>query len=165
MRIFWCCALSVYASIFFNTVVLCHRYFILRPYGIYNYDVSKINITLAFVCMGLLCGLILAICSYLSSILEELKIKELPSEEAKKLRREHNKNKQKTQIKYIKISVYTSIIIGLIISSQYWMLVYYAERVHYLVLYKLLALISASIEVALISKSIETWLKFFRKRA
>jgi len=114
--------------------------------------------------MGLLCGLILAICSYLSSILEKLKIKELPSEEAKELRREYNKNKQKTQIKYIKISVYTSIIIGLIISSQYWMMVYNATWRCSLFLYKLLALISASIEVVLISASIEAWLKFFRKR-
>lgn len=89
-----------------------------------------------------------AVCSYLSSILMEIKIKELPNLAAKKLQRECNKNKRKVQIKWIKVLGYTSIIIGFIISANWYM----ADD--YRIIYILLILISASIEA---------WLKFFRK--
>lgn len=137
MRIFLCCALSVYTGIFFNTITCWY------------YDGYRV-IGKAGISFTLLCGLIIAICSYLSNILEELRIKELPNAEAKELQRECNKNKKNTQIKYIRISFYISIIIGFIISNNSYELDDYAR------IYALLILISASIKA---------WLKFFRKQA
>lgn len=134
MRIFWCFSLSIYTLFFLNLLL-----------ALYNEN----WVDYSFLKYGLVMGGFTAVCSYLSSILMEIRIKELPNLAAKKLQRECNKNKRKVQIKWIKVLGYTSIIIGFIISANWYM------AYDYRVIYILLILISASIE---------TWLKFFRKQ-
>lgn len=135
MRIFWCCALSVYAGIFFNTIINLWNKFDFNCFD----ELGRIGFSVT-----LIWGLILAACSYLSSILEEIKIKELPNAKAKELRRERNKSKQKEQIKWIKILGYISIAIGLIIDkiSGY-------QGHMYIDIYILLIITSISIEARL----------------